>query len=241
MAIDRMNSVKPDAGAHAAAIAAAAAAVASTSVLSRAWRFATSWCKQEVRALPKLPPGMQPETGDESNEFLERVYEMMKARARPPASDPAPAASSRVALSPAVWLRQDPQTIETFARFDEDSSGFISTEELEKVIMMLDVAPTKGDVATMIESMDLNKDGSVDFYEFCVHMQHLRDQRSASDVEYALDQAFALFHVDDENRVDEQARTHAHHPSPPLHAGTCARAAARARRAARRSWRASSA
>ena len=53
-----------------------------------------------------------------------------------------------------------------------------------KVIMMLDVAPTKGDVASMIDSMDLNKDGSVDFYEFCVHMQHLRDQRSASDVEY---------------------------------------------------------
>jgi Ca2+-binding EF-hand superfamily protein len=70
--------------------------------------------------------------------------------------------------------------------------------------MMLDVAPTKGDVATMVESMDLNKDGSVDFYEFCVHMQHLRDQRSASDVEYALDQAFSLFKVDEENNINEE-------------------------------------
>ena len=52
---------------------------------------------------------------------------------------------------------QDKETIETFARFDADSSGAISRDELTSVITMLDPAPTKADVATIIEAMDLNK------------------------------------------------------------------------------------
>jgi hypothetical protein len=88
-------------------------------LLARAWRFSTSWCRQGPRVLPRLPPGMmQPDGGQESADFLERVYEMMKARgpaaALPPARVPhravSPFAGGRRTLGRSRRLRASTRT-----------------------------------------------------------------------------------------------------------------------------------
>ena len=68
------------------------------------------------------------------------------------------------------------QCREAFERFDKDGSGSISIEELRNVISMLQLAPTKGEAEDMLRELDINKDGAVDMWEFCVYVQKQKDE-----------------------------------------------------------------
>lgn len=104
-------------------------------------------------------------------------------------------------------LMSDPRIVETFSVFDADNSGSITTDELREVITMLQLASNKTDLETMLVELDINGDGGVDLWEFCVYLQKGRDARAEDESNWELDQAFQLFapDEDDEGRIDEAA------------------------------------
>lgn len=64
---------------------------------------------------------------------------------------------------------------EAFAVFDQDGDGFISVIELQEVMCRLELAEGMKleDCEKMIESVDRNGDGKIDFYEFKDMLEHV--------------------------------------------------------------------
>ena len=59
---------------------------------------------------------------------------------------------------------------ETFSMFDRDGDGTIDASELETVMNSLGIKPNATEIAEMIEKVDLDANGSIDFGEFCALM-----------------------------------------------------------------------
>jgi len=55
---------------------------------------------------------------------------------------------------------------ETFRRFDPESEGFVSTEELEFVLSNLPVKVPKPEIEEMLAAADTDNDGKISFQEF---------------------------------------------------------------------------
>ncbi|KAH6556772.1 hypothetical protein KP509_1Z156600 [Ceratopteris richardii] len=66
----------------------------------------------------------------------------------------------------------DEEFAEAFALYDLDGDGFISSEELRKVLvgMGFSYCDNKHFCQLMIQSADVNSDGKIDFTEFCQMM-----------------------------------------------------------------------
>lgn len=58
------------------------------------------------------------------------------------------------------------QVREAFNIFDKNGDGTISSEELGSVMRSLGLNPSEGEIMDMIDSADIDKDGSVDLNEF---------------------------------------------------------------------------
>lgn len=76
---------------------------------------------------------------------------------------------------------------EAFQVFDIDGDGTISHSELGTVMQSLGQNPTEEEVAAMIEDVDADGNGSIEFEEFCVLMQ--RKLKQAEDELLAADEA----------------------------------------------------
>ncbi|PAA47519.1 hypothetical protein BOX15_Mlig032600g1 [Macrostomum lignano] len=61
---------------------------------------------------------------------------------------------------------------DTFNMFDKNGNGEIEVNELRTVIQCLGQNPTEKDVQLMIQEYDLNKDGTINFEEFCQMMKN---------------------------------------------------------------------
>ena len=59
---------------------------------------------------------------------------------------------------------------EAFSMFDKDGDGTITTKELGTVMRSLGQNPTEGEVQDMINEVDADGSGAVEFPEFCVMM-----------------------------------------------------------------------
>jgi len=68
-------------------------------------------------------------------------------------------------------LNKEEVMVEAFKHFDLDSSGFITREELLTALSEVGGVEIE-DVEAIIEAADLNKDGSIDYEEFCVMMRN---------------------------------------------------------------------
>tara|TARA_B100000780_G_scaffold90251_1_gene62347 strand:+ start:226 stop:438 length:213 start_codon:yes stop_codon:yes gene_type:complete len=68
------------------------------------------------------------------------------------------------------------------------------------VITMLQLASNKSDLETMLVELDINGDGGVDLWEFCVYLQKGRDTRAEDESNWELDQAFQLFGPDEDDQ-----------------------------------------
>lgn len=79
---------------------------------------------------------------------------------------------------------------ESFNNFDKDGNGHITIAELTAVMKQLGQSPTKKQIKKMIESVDLDNSGTIDFEEFLVMVS----QRVNYDEE--LRNAFDLFDKD---------------------------------------------
>lgn len=64
-----------------------------------------------------------------------------------------------------------------FATFDKNHDGFIKKKELEESLKRIGISATEKDVEEMVEKVDSNRDGLIDFDEFC----KLFDPKSSRD------------------------------------------------------------
>jgi len=78
---------------------------------------------------------------------------------------------------------------ETFQMFDKDAGGTISMKELQGVLQKLGTSVTDSELRDMINSVDENNDGEIDFDEFLGMMKKMPDS------ENELKDAFAVFDV----------------------------------------------
>ncbi|KAJ6466852.1 hypothetical protein C8R45DRAFT_1020304 [Mycena sanguinolenta] len=82
---------------------------------------------------------------------------------------------------------------EAFALFDKDGDGTITTVELGTVMRSLGQNPTESELQDMINEVDADGNGTIDFHEFLAMMaKKFQD----TDSEEEIRQAFAVFDKD---------------------------------------------
>ena len=70
---------------------------------------------------------------------------------------------------------------EAFALFDKDGDGTISSSELEVILKSLGQSPTEEELQDMINEVDVDGNGTVDFHEFLTMMATKNKDSSADD------------------------------------------------------------
>lgn len=88
---------------------------------------------------------------------------------------------------------------EVFSLFDKDGDGTISTTELGTVMRTLGQNPTEQEIELMIEEVDVNGDGDIDFDEFCNLMIK---KMKESEPEEELVEVFKIFDKDNNDKID---------------------------------------
>ena len=88
---------------------------------------------------------------------------------------------------------------EAFALFDPDCDGEITHKELAKVLVSLGIQVTKDEVLEMLQDVDADGNGSIDFPEFLTLLaRKLKD----SDSEEELKEAFRVFDQDGSGSIN---------------------------------------
>lgn len=77
--------------------------------------------------------------------------------------------------------------------FDKDGDGFITTKELGNVMRSLRQNPTEAELQDMINEIDVDGDGRIDFPEFLALMT---DKLEFNDSEEEIQEAFKIFDKD---------------------------------------------
>jgi len=78
---------------------------------------------------------------------------------------------------------------DTFCLFDKNGDGNITKEELSTVLFKLGQRPTPREVKNMIQSVDVDKSGTIDFEEFL----QIFKQKLCVDPEKELREVFGIF------------------------------------------------
>jgi len=89
-----------------------------------------------------------------------------------------------------------------FDIFDHDGGGDINTNELGRVMKLLGQSPSKDELEQIVEAVDVDGSGSIDFDEFLIMMvmQLKEENKSASDEE--VNEIFRLFDKNGDNFLD---------------------------------------
>jgi len=122
--------------------------------------------------------------------------ELLKPKPNDPLEDPD-------FLRKVFRLMNNETVVDTFAIFDQDGSGTIDAKELEGLVKMLVPNPSPTIIAEMIQEFDMDSDGEIDLWEFCVHMQKRQEGLTKADIETELDYAFGLFEPSADGSLDE--------------------------------------
>ena len=89
--------------------------------------------------------------------------------------------------------KQIAQFKETFTMFDKDGDGHITTKEVQEMMFTLGQYPTEEEVADMVNEVDTNRNGTIDFNEFLTMMAR---KKNAKEEEEETLEAFRVFDVD---------------------------------------------
>lgn len=82
---------------------------------------------------------------------------------------------------------------DVFSLFDDDNDGIISTRQLGDVLRKLGMSPTEGEVNEMIEKVDCDGSGTIDFPEF---LRMMSNQTEDFDHETEIRETFRMFDKD---------------------------------------------
>jgi len=82
---------------------------------------------------------------------------------------------------------------EAFSLFDKDADGTITTKELGTVMRSLGQNPTEAELEDMINEVDVDQNGTIDFMEF---LNLMAKKMKESDTEEELIEAFKVFDRD---------------------------------------------
>lgn len=87
---------------------------------------------------------------------------------------------------------------EAFALFDKTGSGTISSRELGNLMKSLGQSPTEAELRDLVNEIDINGDGEIDFHEFCNLMTK---QAHEDDADEELREAFKIFDKDEDGFI----------------------------------------
>lgn len=87
---------------------------------------------------------------------------------------------------------------EAFALFDKTGTGMISTRELGNLMKSLGQNPTEAELRDLVNEIDINGDGEIDFNEFCNLMSK---QSHEGDADEELREAFKIFDKDEDGFI----------------------------------------
>ena len=94
---------------------------------------------------------------------------------------------------------------EAFALFDKDGDGTITTKELGTVMRSLGQNPTEAELQDMINEVDVDGNGTIDFPEFLSLMAR---KMKETDTEEELMEAFRVFDRDGNGFISAQELRH---------------------------------
>lgn len=83
---------------------------------------------------------------------------------------------------------------EAFALFDRDGDGHITANEIGIVMRSLGQNPTEADLHDLMEEVDTDKSGNLDFSEFLAMMR--RKYKQMEDTQESVKEAFKMFDKD---------------------------------------------
>lgn len=90
---------------------------------------------------------------------------------------------------------------DAFDLFDQDGSGAISIDELKEVMKKLGNDTSQSDLQSMVNEIDKNGDGEIDFNEFIILMSNKFED---SNLEDEIRQAFRSFDQDGDGFIDAE-------------------------------------
>ncbi|XP_068453383.1 troponin C, skeletal muscle [Clinocottus analis] len=91
-----------------------------------------------------------------------------------------------------------------FDMFDTDGGGDISTKELGQVMRMLGQNPSREELDAIIEEVDEDGSGTIDFEEFLVMMVQQLKEDQAGKSEEELSECFRIFDKNGDGFVDRE-------------------------------------
>jgi len=87
---------------------------------------------------------------------------------------------------------------EAFALFDKSGTGVISSRELGNLMKSLGQNPTEAELRDLVNEIDINGDGVIDFHEF---INLMAKQSHENDPEEELREAFKIFDKDEDGFI----------------------------------------
>ncbi|XP_023682986.1 troponin C, skeletal muscle-like [Paramormyrops kingsleyae] len=91
-----------------------------------------------------------------------------------------------------------------FDMFDSDGGGDISTKELGTVMRMLGQNPSREELDAIIEDVDEDGSGTIDFEEFLVMMVQQLKEDQAGKTEEELSECFRIFDKNGDGFIDRE-------------------------------------
>lgn len=99
---------------------------------------------------------------------------------------------------------------DAFAVFDKDGDGTITVDELALVMQALGQQPTEDELQAMMESVDADQNGVIDFEEFVALMlSHFYSEENAPTADAELLEAFRVFDRNGDGYITEEELRHA--------------------------------
>jgi len=95
---------------------------------------------------------------------------------------------------------------EAFEAFDKDRDGYITIKEISAYVKAIGQPPTEGEVKDMINEVDVDGNGSIEFIEFITLMA--RKMRDADTFREDLKEIFDVFDLNKDGGIDKDELKH---------------------------------